>query len=339
MPLTHPLPLFVTGGTGFLGRALLPTLVEAGYRLRALARPRSLEHLPAHPHITPVPGDLTQPAAYAAALQGCGAVIHAAGLFRFWGPAAAFERVNHLGTQRLAEEAARAGVRRFVFVSTLAVIGRPPAEGVLTEATPPHPRDPYQRSKHAAEQTLRRIAARRGLEVLIVRPGGFYGPGGTYGLNRLLILDPLRGIRLQVGLGGRHIFPPVYVPDVAHGVLAALERGRAGEVYHLHDAPPTLREVNRLVGRLAGIGAWRPPAPPVALLLLAALLEARARFTGREPFYPLNLRHYVFPDWRASNAKARRELGFRPTPLAEGLRATVAWAQTHLRGAAGPRKS
>lgn len=335
----HQATLFVTGGTGFLGQALLPALAAAGYAVHALVRPGSLARLPQSAGLTPQPGDLLHPVTYASALQGCAAVVHAAGLFRFWGPAHAFDRLNRVGTQRLAEAAVRAGVRRFVFVSTLAVIGRPLAQGVVTEATPPRPREPYQHSKYAAERALRRIAARSGMEVVILRPGGFYGPGGTYGLNRLLVLDPLRGVRLQVGLGRRHIFPPVYVPDVVQGILAALERGRAGEVYHLHDDPPTLREVNWLVGRLAGIGAWRLPAPRLGLLALAAVLEAWARLNHREPFYPLNLRHYVFPDWRASNAKARRELGFHPTPLAEGLRAAVAWARAYLRGAPAPATS
>ena len=326
--------LFLTGATGFLGHYLAPLLLQAGYAVRALVRPRSLERLPVPadtPGLTVVPGDVTAPATYRAALPGCDAVVHAAGLFRFWGPATAFERVNHHGTRALAEAAAQAGVRRFVYVSTLAVIGVPPRGQPITEATPCRPRDAYQRSKVAAEQSLREIAARHGLEAVIVRPGGFYGPGGTYGLNRLLVLDPLRGVRVQVKGGRMHLFPPLFIRDAAQGVRLALERGQPGEIYHLCGEPVTLRRANRLVSQAAGISAWRWNAPAPLMVALAALLEGLAWFTRREPFYPLNLRHYVFPDWLASNAKAVRELGFAPTPFAEGIRETVAWAQQERR--------
>ncbi len=330
-PVAPPGPLFVTGGSGFPGHALLPALTAAGYTVRALVRPASVERLPTGAGIQPVVGDLLNPASYVAQLSGCAAVVHAAGLFRFWGPAATFERINHEGTLTLAQQAVRAGVRRFVYVSTLAVIGRPLRGQVVTEATPPRPQDAYQRSKYAAEEALRRVATQTGLEVVILRPGGFYGPGSTYGLNRLLILDALRGWRVQVKGGRLHLFPPVFVADVAQAVVAALQRFRAGEVYHVHDDPPTLAEANRLVSQLAGISPWRWNAPAALMVALAAGMEALAWFTRREPFYPLNLRHYVLQDWRASAAKARRELGFTPTPLREGLRQTLAWAQSHLR--------
>ena len=174
------------------------------------------------------------------------------------------------------------------------------------------------------------MGATTGLEVIILRPGGFYGPGSTYGLNRLLILDPLRGVRVAVKGGRLHLFPPVFIADVAEGVLLALERGRPGAVYHLHDDPPTLAEANRLVSRLAGISPRRLNAPAGLMIALAALMEAVALVTRREPFYPLNLRHYVLQDWRADNRRTRAALGFHPTPLEEGLRATIPWLRAHL---------
>ncbi len=322
--------LFLTGATGFLGHHLAPLLLQAGHQVRALVRPQSRARLPVPPDtpgLTVVPGDVTSPGTYRTALRGCAAVIHAAGLFRFWGPAAAFERVNHQGTRLLAEAAAEAGVRRFVFVSTLAVIGRPPRGGPIAEDTPCRPQDAYQRSKVAAERALRAVAARSEMEAVILRPGGFYGPGGIYGLNRLLVLDPLRGVRVQVKGGRMHLFPPLFIRDAARGVLLALERGRAGEIYHLCGEPVTLKEANRLVSQMARISPWRWNAPAPLMLALAALLEGIAWFTHREPFYPLNLRHYVFPDWLASNKKAVRELGFTPTPFTDGIRETVAWAR------------
>jgi len=323
--------IFLTGGTGFLGHHLVPRLRRAGYRVRLLARPASrVDWLPRQ-GVEIFPGDVTDPAGLEIALHGCSAVIHAAGLFRFWGAEEAFERVNHHGTRLVAQAAVRAGVERFVHISTIAVVGRPPS-GPFDENVACRPQDAYQRSKLAGERAVRTLAEREGLRTVILRPGGFYGPGGWYGFNRLFVLDPLRGLRVQVERGRRYIFP-VYIADVAETILTALSRAPAGETYHVCDAPVTHAHVNRLVSELAGIARWRVNVPRPIMLAFASLLERVAAHTGREPFYPLNLRHYVFQDWRPTHHKARRDLGFTPTPLREGLRATVAWARRALKSA------
>jgi nucleoside-diphosphate-sugar epimerase len=190
--------------------------------------------------------------------------------------------------------------------------------------------DAYQRSKLAAEQLVLAANQPAGLQTVVLRPGAFYGPGGRYGFNRLFIEEPLRGLRIQVD-GGRRITFFVYVPDVARAVGLALVSGRAGEIYNICDDACSHRQINTLVSQIAGISAWRLNAPRRLMVSLARLMEAWAALTRQEPFYPLNLEHYVFQDWPASNAKARRELGFTPTPLAEGLRATIDWYRRPLR--------
>ncbi|GAB4527744.1 MAG: NAD-dependent epimerase/dehydratase family protein [Anaerolineales bacterium] len=317
--------VFLTGGTGFLGHHLAPLLVQAGYHLRMLVRPTSdITWLPNGVELCP--GDLSDRETLVAGMYGCSMVVHAAGLFRFWGRAEDFRTVNVEGLRNVAEAAVQCRVNTFVHVSSIAVVGKPPA-GPFDESVTCLPQDAYQHSKWDGERLLRAIMARSGLPVVILRPGAFYGPGSTYGFNRLFILDPLRGLRVQVARGQRYIFP-AYIGDVAQAVRLALQRGVPGQVYHICDRPARHAEVNRLVSELAGIPHWRLNIPSSWMIFLARLMESWAARTGREPFYPLNLQHYVFQDWQPTYHKAATELGFSPTPLRDGLRATLDYLKT-----------
>jgi dihydroflavonol-4-reductase len=195
---------------------------------------------------------------------------------------------------------------------------------VIDEAYPCQPDDFYQRSKYDAENMVRMFAVSTKFPAIIVRPGAFYGPWGHYALNRLFFEDPMRGLRVQVYKGQRLTFP-AFVPDVAQGIIAALERGRAGETYNISGESITHAEAGRIISKLAGMSAWRLDCPPGLMLWLARQMERLASETHREPFYPVALAKYVFYDWPVSSDKARNELGWTPTPFEEGARQTVEW--------------
>jgi nucleoside-diphosphate-sugar epimerase len=317
--------ILVTGASGFLGRNLVPRLVGAGYRVRLAARPGSdvtqlLGPAVEVAHIA----DITDEAGLTAACRGCDAVIHAAAHFRMWGPQLTFWQTNVAGTAAVLAAIEDAGVPRLVHVSSIVVVGRVVPGRLVDEAHPCQPLDAYQRTKLEAERLALAYARYRHLEVVVVRPGALYGPWGEYAFNRLFFVEPLRGWRIRVN-GGRHITFPAYAGDVAAGIIAALEKGRSGEIYHLSGEPLTHNEVNNTISDLAGISRWRCNVPTAAVLALARGWTALSRFTRREPFYPRNLAHYVFQDWPVSSEKARAELGFAPRPFVEGARATLQW--------------
>ncbi len=317
--------ILLTGATGFLGHHLVPQLVQQGYALRAVVRPSSktqfLQKLGVE---LAYAEDITDAPAIEAACEGCDQIIHAAGLFRFWGDEAQFWRTNVEGTTAVIQAALTHQVKRFITISTIAVIGKPPNKQLIDETTPCNPQEPYQLSKLEAEKRVLAAHAQDGLPAIVLRPGAFYGPWGRYAFNRLFFEEPLRGWRIKVD-NGRHITFPVFVPDVVQGIELALRNGRFGEIYNICGPPLTHNSVNEIVNQLAGISHWRFNFPSWMVLLLARSWTALSRFTGREPFYPINMAPYVFQDWPVSHQKAANELGFQPTPFAEGARQTLEW--------------
>ncbi len=317
--------ILITGATGFLGHNLVPRLRAAGYAVRALARPSSdttfLQTLGVELAYTP---DISDTDALIAACQGCDTVIHAAGLFRFWGDLPDFWRTNVGGTAAALEAASSNGVKRFIHISTLAVIGKTPSQAIITEETTCRPLEHYQRTKYEAEQLARHYHKTQGLPVLVLRPGAFYGPWGHYAFNRFFFEEPLRGWRIKVD-NGRYITFPVFVADVAQAVMLALDKGEPGQIYNICGQSLDHNSVNAIVSDLAGISQWRFNIPRQLVVALAAAWTFLSRFTGREPFYPINMEPYVFQDWHVSTEKAERDLGFCPTPFAIGAKETLDW--------------
>lgn len=315
--------ILVTGATGFLGHNLIPTLVKHGHTVRVLARETSDVGFLKSLGVDTACGDVCDTSSIASAANGCRAIIHGAGKFRFWGKDEDFYQVNVCGTQNVLEAACRAGVQRFVHISTIAVIGKPTAGAIITEETPPDPQDAYQHSKLEGERLVKQWHETHNLPTIVLRPGAFYGPWGRYAFNRLFFEDPLKGLPIQVHRG-KHVNFPIFVPDLCCVIEAALTQGRPGQVYNVSGPSMTHREINEIVSRLAKLSRF-VNAPGWGMIALAGVWTFLSRLTRREPYYPINLVPYVFCDWIVSSDKARRELGFEPTPFEEGARQTLEW--------------
>src|SRR5216684_5760420 len=269
-----PQPLIaLTGGTGFIGRYLLRELSGRGYRLRVLLRRPSV--LPPE-CASAVVGDLARPQNMAAALAGADAVIHSAGVSQAMSglPEDDHRALNTEATIGLARAAQRAGVRRFVFLSSIRAQSGPTAAGILTEDLEPRPTDAYGRSKLAAERGL----AELDLDWVALRPVLVYGEGVKGNMAQLMGLarSPLP---LPVGgLGARRSLLAV------ENLAAAVETVLA--------APAPLRRAFIVADRQAltvaeMVAAMRDGLGrrPNVFALSPVLLEVALRVAGREEIF------------------------------------------------------
>ncbi len=317
--------ILVTGATGFLGRNLCEYLVGQGHTLRALARPTSHTAFLEDLGVEIVRGNLWEADSVRAAMQGCDSVVHAAARFRLWGPPEPFVKTNIEGTRHVLDAALAARVKKVIHISTIIVVGPQPSGVIITEETPcrPYPSDNYAKTKCAGERLAQSYAA-KGLPVVILRLGALYGPHGHYAFNRLFFEEFLHNWRVQVHHGQRIIFP-CYVGDAAWAVESALQRGQAGQIYNISNQSISHREANQIVSELCHRSSWRVNFPGWLMIGFSALLEFIALFTRREPFYPQNLKPYVFNDWQVDISRARRELNFTPSTFAKGAQRTLDW--------------
>jgi nucleoside-diphosphate-sugar epimerase len=306
---------FVTGGSGFVGRQLILDLVARGARVSALARSAAAVAKVESAGARAVPGDLDDEAAMCAGMQGCDVVFHAAAKVEVWGKREDFERVTVQGTRRALAAALAAGVSRFVHVSTEAVLVGGPALIDADESwpLPARPLGLYPWSKGRAEAEVR-AAATAGLHALIVRPRAIWGAGDTVLLPRLCKLVD-QGRFAWIG-GGHALTSTCHVKNVCAGLIAAAERGRAGEVYFLTDGEP-LPFRDYLGGMLEALGrdvsAARSLPLPLARVL-AFLLESLWIVAGRASEPPLvrTVVELVGTQVTVKDDKARAELGYRP---------------------------
>ncbi len=322
--------IFVTGATGFLGSRLLSALLERGHSVRALARPASLREPLRHENLDWVTGDILDRESLKRSLEGCAQVYHLAACAKNWTrDPSFFDRLNVGGTRNVLEAARDAGARRIVYTSTVVVLG-PTPNGVIGDEDRPRsePRflTKYEESKAAAEEEVRRMAA-QGLPVVLVHPTRAYGPGRlTEGnaVSRMIDLY-LRG-RLPVLLNrGRNVGTYALVDDLVQGHLLAMEKGRPGERYILGGENTTLGGLFSMVDTLTGRRHLQLNVPPALARVYASWEEKKAERFGLPPWITPGWVETFLQDWAYSSTKAGRELGYRITPLREGLRRTLEW--------------
>jgi nucleoside-diphosphate-sugar epimerase len=275
--MTQPL-IALTGGTGFIGRYLLRGLSGRGYRLRVLLRRPSV--LPSE-CASAVVGDLARPQNMAAALAGADAVIHSAGVSQAMSglPEDDHRALNTEATIGLARAAQRAGVRRFVFLSSIRAQSGPTAAGVLTEDLEPRPTDAYGRSKLAAERGL----AQLDLDWVALRPVLVYGPGVKGNMARLMALARSAWPLPLAGLDARRSLLALENLLAAIALLLAAPAPLRRPLIVADPAPLSIPQMiaamRRGLGRRPGL--FRVPAPLLeAALRGAGRLEAYERLAG-----------------------------------------------------------
>jgi dihydroflavonol-4-reductase len=326
-PLCKPYDAFVkalvTGATGKVGNATARALLERGDEVVALVRDpeRAREVLPAGVEL--VRGDATDPPSLRAAAEGCELVFNAMGMPEQWVPDEdVFERVNARGAEAVVLAAREAGVRRVVHTSTIDVFEADASGRIDESRVSTQPKNTaYERSKQLAERLV--LGARGdGLEVVLVNPSAVYGLGpGSAALEKNLFEPVSKGLLPVVTPGGMGV---VHERGVAAGQLLAADRGRDGERYILSDQHVTLRSLAQAVVRVAGRGR----VPLVMTVPLARAVaaggDALAARTGITPLVSRGQLEFLLWNAAPDSTRAQEELGWEPTPLEDGIRASLA---------------
>ncbi len=322
---------FVTGGTGFIGGAVVRRLLQEGHEVRALVRPGSdtqqLDGLP----VERLEGDLRDPESLRGGIAGCDWVFHVAALYAYWGhPWEDFYQTNVEGTRHVLEAAREEQVERIVYTSSIAVLGVHKDGTPATEDTPSSLGDrigPYQRSKFLAEE-LARAFAREGLPVVIVNPSTPVGVGDHKPTpTGQIIVDFLNGRMFGYVNTGLNI---VDVDVVAAGHLLAAQRGRVGQRYILGGQNLTLKQVLDILADVSGRPPVRLRIPHWVALTFAYADAGLARLKpGRTPTAtPDKVRLSRRYEWFGCG-KARQELGLPQSRADEALRKAVEWYRAH----------
>ncbi|MGX1790267.1 NAD-dependent epimerase/dehydratase family protein [Bosea sp. NPDC055332] len=261
--------VLLTGATGFVGRHLLHDLAARGYRLRTAGR-NAVPAIPGVEHATI--GDLGAPIDWQPVLDGIDLVVHSAGLAHADGeiPEERYRAVNTDATLALARAAQAAGVRRFLFLSSIRAQSGPISSGPLSEADPPTPTDAYGRSKLAAEQGL----AGLDLDWVALRPVLVYGPGVKANMAALLKLARLP-LPLPLGeLSAKRSL--LAIENLAGAVAFALTQACPARRSYIVADPEPLSVAQMLAAMRAGLGRGPGLIPvPSSLLALAARLAGR----------------------------------------------------------------
>jgi nucleoside-diphosphate-sugar epimerase len=313
---------FVTGATGFIGGRLVRQLVEAGHDVVALVRTPEKAHDLKSLGVTLVEGDITDRTALRAPMMGVDGVFHLAAWYKVGARDTTMaERINVGGTRNVLEVMRELSIPKGVYTSTLAVFsdtrGRRVDESYRYDG--PHLSE-YDRTKWAAHYEVALPMMEAGLPLVIVQPGAVYGPGDTSAIADTFT-QYLRG-RLPM-LPKETAFCWAHVDDVARGHLLAMEQGRTGESYIIAGPCATLEDVLVMAEKITGKKAPGIRVGPPLMRGMAKLMGAVGKVVPLPVTYAAEtLRVAAGVTYLGDNSKARRELGYDPRPLEEGLRET-----------------
>ncbi len=321
--MTGARPVFVTGGSGIVGRAVVRHLVANGRAVRALTRSAGAADLVRGLGAEPVPGDVLDPDSLSEGVKGCEAVYHVAGVNRFClKDPTLMIRTNVEGTANVVQAAAHAGAGRLVYTSSAVTLGE--AVGTVGHEESAHRGSflsAYERSKFEAERLAMELAARCELELVCLNPASVQGPGRATGTGELLVRY-LQG-RLRVWVDTTVSL--VDIDDCAEAHVLAETKGRAGHRYVLNARSVDTAELLAILARIAPSLSLPRLVPRPLARAAVSVTEGVARARRRTPLVCRESLRTLLHGHRYDGSKAERELGVRYRPVEETLRRTAAW--------------
>ena len=321
---------FVTGATGFIGGHLARQLRAQNHEVIALVRqPASAKDL-APSGVQLVQGDILQKDSLRAPMTGVDGVFHVAGWYKVGiRDTGQLMRINVEGTRNVLGLMQELQIPKGVYTSSVVI--NSDTHGKLVDESYRYDGPQltvYDRSKWIAHYEVAEALIEQGLPLVIVMPGIVYGPGDS-NLYHDGLVQYLRGQMAMVPAG--LVSCPAHVDDVAQGHILAMDKGQPGQSYYICGDPLPYIEQLKLAEAITGIPAPKFQIPPALVKLSAVLMSLIEKIVPVPPLYSSeNLRSSAGATYMADNSKAKRDLGYQPRPLAEGLRQTLEYEMAEL---------
>ena len=326
--------VFITGGTGFIGKQLVRRMTETKHEIYCLARKTSntaeLEKLGAKI----VFGDVQDKESLRKGMQGCDWLLNLANLYSFWEPAkSVYRNVNVIGTQNVLECALQAGLSKVVHVSTVAIYGKPSKLPFSEESIPGPVRfSEYAQTKYEGDLIAWKLFKEKKLPLVMIFPAAVLGSGDIsmagQSINRLIHK------KLPARVFKKQIITYVHVNDVADAILKAAERpDNIGEKYIIGNDRLSFDEFYNMISEVSGVSKPLLVMPDWLTMINARILTAIADITKQPPLWGLSVDAMATfnEGFKADGSKAQRELGITYTPVRKAVEEEIAWYKNSSR--------
>jgi len=313
--------IFITGGTGFIGKHTVELLSKTNHQLVLLTRNASntsfISSL-SNQNVTLTKGDLTDEGSLLNGMKGCDAVINIAAHYTFWEPnKKIYSKVNVKGTQNVMECALKSGIKKVVHISTAGVFGKPSEEPFNEKSSAGTVQfSEYFRTKYEGDRIAWNLFEKKGLPLVVIYPACVLGPedpkaSGSYVQN-------LINKKLPATVFNNRMFSFVCVKDVAQAIVNALEKeNNIGEKYLIGNCRLKWKEINKLISETSGVPLPRIKLPEMITMMNAYLLTGLANLIKKPPLWDMSIDQMkvMKKGFSVDGTKAERELGLKYTPI------------------------
>ena len=318
--------IFVTGGTGFIGRYTTELLSKTNHQVKLLVRKSSNTASLRYPNITFVEGDLKNKDSILKGMDGCDSVINIAGHYTFWEPhKRIYSDVNINGTKNVLECALDTGIKKVVHISTAGIYGKPKDEpfNEMSQVGPVQYSE-YFRTKYEGDKIAWDLFEKRNLPLVVIYPVCVLGAGDTKASRRYI--SDLINRELPAMIFKNDVFSFVYVKDVAQAILNASEKeNNIGEKYLVGNYRCTWHEFNKMISEISDVPLHKFYLPDFITMLNAYLLTGLANLIKKPPLWGMAIDQMkvMKAGFNVDGSKAERELGIKYTPIRLALEEAI----------------